>query len=149
MPNQYINELLDLPELHVERIGSIQVHVDASPVADRQPCPLCGCTQAVKRNGRNKPRTIRHLSIFGKKCFVHIPVPRMACSHCHIHFVWTYAFVGPKEPYSRLFREQTVNQAMGSTATHSARMQDVPASTVLHMHQKALPTLNERLLEQA
>ncbi|MEK5400353.1 transposase family protein [Paenibacillus sp. FSL K6-2859] len=57
----------------------------------------------MKRDGRNKSRKIRHVSIFGKKCFLHIPSLRLACSRCKIGFVWSYAWVGPKEQYSRLF----------------------------------------------
>lgn len=152
MPLQYINELLELPELQLHSvlsINAVEVHLEASPVAYKQPCPVCYSEQSVKRDGRNKSRKIRHISIFGKKCFLHIPSLRLACSRCNIGFVWSYAWVGPKEQYSRLFRSQTVNQALGSTAAHSARMLDLPASTVQRMHQEALPVENERLLEQA
>ncbi|MEK3669269.1 transposase [Paenibacillus sp. FSL R10-2771] len=48
-----------------------------------------------------------------------------------------------------MFRSQTVNQALGSTAAHSARIQEAPASTVQRMHQEALPAENDRLLKQA
>ncbi|WP_198023099.1 transposase, partial [Paenibacillus zanthoxyli] len=51
--------------------------------------------------------------------------------------------------YSHLFRLQTVEQAFGSTAAHSARMQEAPVSTVQRMHQEALPAQSERLVEQA
>lgn len=81
---------------------------------------------------------------------MHIPSQRLFRSQCNnIGFVWTYACVGPKEQYSRAFRSQAVHQALGSTAAHSARMQEAPASTVQRMHQEALPAENERLLEQA
>ncbi|MEK3795551.1 transposase [Paenibacillus sp. FSL R7-0204] len=48
-----------------------------------------------------------------------------------------------------MFRSQTVNQALGFTAAHSARIQEAPASTVQRMHQEALPAESERLLKQA
>ncbi|MNE00231.1 Transposase [compost metagenome] len=152
MPLQYINELLELPELQLHKVVSMdtqEVHLEASPVAYKQPCPVCDSEQDVKRDGRNKPRQIRHLSVFGKKSYVHVPSLRLACTRCRISFVWTYDFVGPKQRYSRAFRSQTVEQALGSTAAHSARMQEAPASTVQHMHQEALPNESERLLEQA
>lgn len=151
MPLQYINELLGLPELQIHSVLSInetEVHLEAKPVVYKQACPLCHSEDAVKRDGRNTPRKIRHVSIFGKKCFLHVPSIRLACSRCHIGFVWSYTWVGPKEQYSRAFRSQTVNQALGSTAAHSARMQEAPASTVQRMHQEALPAENERLLQQ-
>lgn len=152
MPLQYINELLGLPELQLHKILSMdaqEVHLEASPVAYKQPCPICHSEQDVKRDGRNKPRKIRHLSIFGRKSYLLVPSLRLSCTHCRLHFVWTYDFVGPKQRYSRAFRTQTVEQALGSTAAHSARMQEVPASTVQRMHQEALPAENQRLVQQA
>jgi transposase len=152
MPLQYINEMLGLPELYLHKIISVdsqEVHLEASPVTYKQPCPVCDSEQDVKRDGRNKTRQIRHLSVFGRKCFLHIPSLRLACSRCHIGFVWSYEFVGPKQRYSRLFRQQTVDQALGSTAVHSARMQEAPSSTVQRMHQEALPAERDGLVHQA
>lgn len=100
MPIQYINELLGLPELQLHSVVSIhetEVHLEASLVAYKQACPLCHSEEAVKRDGRNTPRKIRHVSIFGKKCFLHIPSLRLACSQCNIGFVWSYSCVGSKE----------------------------------------------------
>lgn len=152
MPLQYINELLGLPELQLHKIISMDtqtVHLEASPVACKQPCLICSSEQDVKRDGRNKPRKIRHLSIFGKKSYLHVPSLRLSCTRCQISFVWVYDFVGPKQRYSWLFRSQTVQQALGSTAAHSARVQQAPASTVQRMHQEALPAECERLAEIA
>lgn len=152
MPLKYINELLGLPELQLHQIVSMdtqEVHLEASPVVYKQSCPICHSTQDVKRDGRNKPRKVRHLSIFGRKSYLHVPSLRLACTCCRISFVWTYDFVGPKQRYSRAFRVQTVEQALGSTAAHSARMQEAPASTVQRMHQDALPAESKRLVDQA
>lgn len=152
MPLQYINELLGLPELKLQQIVSMdakEVHLEAAPVAYKQPCPLCHSEAAVKRDGRNSARQIRHLSIFGKKSYLHVPAIRMICTKCRIRFVWNYTFVGPKQRYSRDFRAQIVEQALGSTAAHSAYIQQAPASTVQRMHQEALPQACERLTKQA
>lgn len=152
MPLQYINELLGLPELKPQQIVSIdakEVHLEAAPVAYKQPYPLCHSKAAVKRDGRNSARQIRHLSIFGKKSYLHFPAIRMICTKCRIRCVWNYTFVGPKQRYSRDFRAQTVEQALGSTAAHSAYIQQAPASTVQRMHQEALPQACERLTKQA
>lgn len=152
MPIQYINELLGLPELQLQQIVSMdatEVHLEATPVAYKQPCPLCHSEAFVKRDGRNSTRQIRHLSIFGRKSYLHIPAIRMTCTACGIRFVWSYVFVGPKQRYSQAFRAQTVEHALGSTAVHSSHMQQAPASTVQRMHQEALPKTCERLKKQA
>jgi transposase len=73
----------------------------------------------------------------------------MHCLSCDAGFVWMYAFVGPKRRYNHLFRERAAEQAFGSTAAHSALMQQAPASTVERMHCEALPVECERLSKQA
>ena len=72
----------------------------------------------------------------------------MYCTRCEVGFVWTYEFVGSKQRYSRLFRSHTVEQALGSTAAHSARMQQAPASTVQRMHNEAVPVECEQIYER-
>ncbi|AIQ67307.1 hypothetical protein PGRAT_06360 [Paenibacillus graminis] len=50
MPLQYINELLELPEQQLHNVLSInttEVHLEASPVAYKQPCPICYFGQSV------------------------------------------------------------------------------------------------------
>jgi transposase len=129
MQTQYINELLDLPD-----------HV--------QCCSICHSKENVIRKGSNNPRVVRHLAVFEKKTYLHVPSIRMSCSFCHTSFVWAYEFVGSKRRYSHRFRSQTVEQALGSTAAHSARMQLAPASTVQQMHNDAVPVESKRIYEQ-
>lgn len=150
MQTQYINELLDLPELQIHQIlfiESDELHIEAQPLEGKQGCPCCGSDQEVIRKGSNDMRVVRHLPVFGKKTYLHIPSIRMYCTRCEVGFVWVYDFVGAKQRYSRLFRTQTVEQALGSTAAHSARMQDAPASTVQRMHNEAVPAECERIYD--
>lgn len=151
MQTQYINEMLNLPELKIHQILSIDVdelHIEAQPIDDKQCCPCCGSDQNVIRKGSNDMRTVRHLCVFEKKTYLHVPSIRMYCTRCEVGFVWTYEFVGSKQRYSRLFRSHTVEQALGSTAAHSARMQQAPASTVQRMHNEAVPVECERIYER-
>lgn len=151
MQTQYINEMLDLPELKIRQILSIdadEVHIEAVPLGDKQCCPCCGSDQDVIRKGKNDTRRVRHLSIFEKKTYLHVPSIRMYCTRCEAGFVWAYEFVGPKQRYSKLFRSQSVEQALGSTVAHSARMQQAPASTVQRMHHEAVPAECERIYAQ-
>ncbi len=59
-----------------------------------------------------------------------------------------YEFVAPKQCYSKLFRSHTVEQSLGSTAAHSARMQHTPVSTVQRMHNEAVPLESDRIYQQ-
>lgn len=74
MQTQYINEMLNLPELRIHQILSIEsdeLHIEALPLSDRQCCPCCGSDQEVFRKGSNDMRTVRHLSVFEKKTYLH------------------------------------------------------------------------------
>nr|WP_051236272.1 transposase family protein [Paenibacillus pinihumi] len=152
MQNQYINEWFNIPELHVNQIlfsDGDELHLEAVPVAQRQCCPVCQSMQHVIRKGNNGRRIVRHLSVFEKKTFLNVPALRLQCSACEVGFGWMYEFVGPKQRYSKLFRTQTVEQVLGSTAAHSARMQQTPASTVLRFHHEAIPELSDQIQKQA
>lgn len=149
---QYINEMLDLPELTISQILFIdgdELHIEALPVDHKQCCPCCKSDQAVIRKGTNTMRKIRHLQVFEKKTYLCVPSIRMYCTHCEHGFVWVYDFVGPKQQYSHRFRSRTVEHALGATAAHSARMQQAPVSTVQDMHNKIVPMLCEQLTGQA
>ncbi|WP_370872569.1 transposase family protein [Paenibacillus zeirhizosphaerae] len=50
-------------------------------------------------------RKVRHLSVFGRNCFLHVPSLRLACSHCRIVVVWSYEFSPKQRRYSRLFHQ--------------------------------------------
>ena len=151
MQTQYINEMLDIPELQIHQIRFVhhdELHLEANPLSDKQCCPICKCDQDVIRKGSNGMRSVRHLPAFEKKTYLHVPSIRMYCTSCEAGFVWAYEFVGPKQRYSRLFRSHTVEQALGSTAAQSARMQQTPASTVQRMHNEAVPAECERIEDQ-
>jgi len=152
MQIQYINEMLDIPELQIHQIlpmNADEIHIEVVPVAKKQCCPICRSDEFVTLKGSNEPRTIRHTPAFEKKVHLLVPTIRMHCTKCEAGFVWMYEFVEPKRRYSNRFRERTVEQALGSTASHSAHMQQAPASTVQRMHNEAIPLESERLSEQA
>jgi transposase len=152
MQNQYIKEMLGLPELQIHQIvpmSADEAHIEVRPTVHKQGCPTCQTDEFVIRKGNNAPRIVRHLPAFGKKVYLVVPTIRMYCSSCEAGFVWMYEFVGPKRRYSHLFRERAAEQALGSTAVHSALMQQAPASTVGRMHNEAIPVESERLSKQA
>jgi transposase len=150
MQNQYNSEWLGMPALQICEVRTLnakELHIDAIPLEDRQSCPVCGSVQHVIRKGSNGRRTIRHLPVFEKQVYLHVPSIRMRCTGCEIGFSWTYTFAGPKQRYSTSFRARAVEQALGSTAAHSARMQQAPASTIQRMQEEAMPAEKERIYE--
>ncbi|OMF26761.1 ISL3 family transposase [Paenibacillus sp. FSL H8-0548] len=152
MQIQYINEMLDIPELQIKqivRISADEIHIEVTPIAQKQCCSICRSDEYVIRKGSNDIRSVRHTPAFGKKVYLLVPSIRLACNQCDVGFVWVYEFVGTKRQYSNLFRERAAEQAIGSTAAHSARMQQAPTSTIQQMHNDAVPLESERLSEQA
>jgi transposase len=152
MQIQYINEMLQIPEVQINQIQFVsddEMHIEVAPVAKKQCCPICQSDQYVIRKGSNGLRKVRHLPAFENRVYLQIPSIRMHCTSCETGFVWSYEFVGPKKRYSHLFQEKIVEQAYGSTSEHSARIQQTPASTVQRMHNEAIPIESERLSEQA
>jgi len=152
MQTQYINEMLDIPELQIHQILPVsaeELHIEVTPIAPKQCCPICRSDEFVILKGSNGMRKVRHLPAFEKKVYLLLSSIRMHCSKCEAGFVWDYLCVGPKKRYSHLFRERAAEQALGSTAAHSARMQQAPSTTVQQMHNEFVPKECERLAEQA
>jgi hypothetical protein len=121
MQTQYINELLNIPELHISWILLVDhndLHIDATPVAHLQSRPLFLMEQHVIRKGTNGTRTVRHLSVFKRKSYLQVPAIRLFCTTCHTGFGWTDEFAGHKQRHSKLFRSLAVEPALGSTAAH-------------------------------
>lgn len=123
MQTKYINEMLDLPELQIHPILSIdtkELHIRAVPIGYKQCCSICQSDQNVIRKGNNGLRTVRHLPVFAKKIFLYVPAIRWYCTACEAGFGWSYEFVEPKQRYSKLFRSHTIEQTLGSTAAQNS-----------------------------
>jgi transposase len=114
MQNQYINEMLGIPELEIHQIlpmSAEELHIEVTPVAQKQCCPICRSDEFVILKGSNGMRKVRHLPAFEKKVYLLLSSIRMHCSKCEAGFVWDYLCVGPKKRYSHLFRERAAEQA--------------------------------------
>ncbi|WP_256873882.1 hypothetical protein [Paenibacillus kribbensis] len=69
MHNQYTDLLLNLPEVKAEKVLEINVqtlHIEVTPIAKKQVCPLCQTFDFVIRKGSNPARKIRHGEALGK-----------------------------------------------------------------------------------
>ncbi|WP_337101447.1 transposase [Paenibacillus sp. YIM B09110] len=89
------------------------------------------------------------ISLNLKKTYLYDPSIRMRCTRCCVDFVWVYGFVLTKRRYSSAFCMQAAELALGSTAVHSAYMQEAPVSTVIRMHQDMLKSENQRIAQKA
>lgn len=131
MHTQYINEMLDLPELKIHQIllsfDTDELHIEALPLSDKHCCPCC---QSDQQFIQKEAMTCRPFGIFAY--LRRKPICTSRPFGCIVHAAKLVClgvrFVGLKQCCSRLFRSQAVEQALGSTATHSARMQQALAS---------------------
>lgn len=131
MHTHFNNILLDLPEILVLNITKVdnQILIEASPVEHTQCCPVCASAQTIRR-GTVYTRKVRHLSAFGQRVYLLLPVIRMSCTICHALFVWHYEFVAPKKRYTNAFEAALPKHVIGATVKHAARITETPASTL-------------------
>ena len=127
MPYQYINELLNLPEVKIVNIEIKEDHaiIELTPVDHTQDCPYCHST-CVNRNGIPYRRDVRHLAAFSKSVNLLVPAICLACTDCGCTFTWEYAFVEPKKRYTKAFSTCLARQTYGATVTHTSMEEQVP-----------------------
>ncbi|GIO23007.1 transposase [Oceanobacillus sp. J11TS1] len=149
MPYQYINELLDLPEIKIVNIEIEEDHaiIELTPVNHTQDCPYCHST-FVKRNGIPYKRDIRHLAAFEKSVDLRIPAICLACNDCYSTFTWEYSFVEPKKRYTKAFSTHLARQTYGATVTYTSMEEQVPYSTIERISKRNLHEKSEEIQEQ-
>lgn len=106
MPTHYINGMLDLPELnviHIQHIGTDELHIHAEPLTEKQSCPCCDSKEQLIRKGIRGLRRVRHLSAFEKKTYLLLHALRMKCTRCDLLFVWDYGLSVPNSATAFLF----------------------------------------------
>ena len=152
MHKQYIDILLDLPEVRVVQVMEIDeqtVHMKVTPIDYLQACPCCLSANAVIRKGSNRVRKIRHRSMCNKKLYILTPAIRLFCNTCQGGFVWQYAFVAPGKRYSIAFENQAIRSATAATVRQSAILHELPATTLQTRYQPWVSLESTRLQEQA
>lgn len=131
MPFQYINELLNLPEVNIINIEIEENHatIELTPVNRVQDCPCCHSTSVI-RNGVPYKRDVHHLAAFDKSVYLRIPAINLACKACGATYTWEYSFVEPKKKYTKAYAAYLARQTYGATVAHTSREQQVPYSTM-------------------
>jgi transposase len=154
MPFQYINSLLQIPELKVKdlHIDNEEFIMEVEPTVPVQPCPYCQSLSVTLR-GIPYERKVRHLPIFGKKSYLLLPAIRMSCTDCMAVFMWEYECVLPRKRYTRAFEDSFPTYVIGSTIDKAAAILDVPYSTVERVYKqwmkKECPSLQASCIQEA
>ncbi|WCK52993.1 transposase family protein [Aneurinibacillus sp. Ricciae_BoGa-3] len=107
MHSQFINFLLNIPELivsHVREENPVVLLLDVEPTAPIQPCPCCHSAGHVIRRGIAYTRKVRHLPAFGRIVFLMLPAIRMTCTNCDLSFVCRYSCVAPENDTPKLLK---------------------------------------------
>jgi hypothetical protein len=108
--NQYIKEMLNLPELQILKMlpmGADEVHIEVTNKNVRLVNPM----NSSYAKGRITAYRQASSGVRKKVCLV-VSTIQMHCLSCEVGFVWLYAVVGPIRRYSHLFRERTAEQAL-------------------------------------
>lgn len=152
MHYDYIDLLLNLPDIHCTQIQDISEnisYIEVCPNQHTQACPVCKSDKQVIRKGKNKTRKIRHTRSFNKITYLLAPAIRLFCKNCQVGFVWQYSFASAKKQYSSQFEQRCISLAEGATVKKSAELQYVPISTVERMVAISQPEKSCQLQEQA
>ena len=151
---QYINELLDLPEVKIINVEIEEHHatIELAPLDYIQDCPCCHSTSVI-RNGIPYKRNVRHLAAFEKSVDLRIPAISLACKDCGATFTWEYSFVEPKKRYTKVFSAYLARQTYGATVAHTSMEEQVPYSTMerifkSNLHEKSVE-IQEQVYQEA
>ncbi|WP_146551104.1 ISL3 family transposase [Rummeliibacillus sp. SL167] len=149
MPFEYINELLNLPEVNIVNVEIEDDHaiIEVTPVDYVQNCPCCQSSSVI-RNGIPYKRNIRHLAAFDKTVDLRIPAISLFCKTCHATFTWTYTFVEFKKRYTKAFSAFLARQTYGTTVEQISDEQQVPYSTMERIFKRELHEKSEQIQKQ-
>jgi transposase len=110
---------LDIPNVEVEKVetnknGDIIITVKSTIEGTR--CPRCG-SRIKKPYGQGREIDLRHLPIFGKKCYIRIRPPRYPCVHCKRKPVVTQKaeWYDQRSPHTIGFEKDILLQMVNST----------------------------------
>jgi transposase len=105
------------------------------------PCHQCG-QEAKKGHGHDKPRWVRHLSVFGLKTYIRFRPKRCGCEHCAEETTTTQQveWCLPRSPHTAAFEEYILLQLVNSTVEDVSHKEEVTYDEVLGIIDRHLGT---------
>ena len=105
------------------------------------PCHQCG-QEAKKGHGHDKPRWVRHLSVFGLKTYIRLRSKRCGCEHCAEETTTTQQveWCLPRSPHTAAFEEYILLQLVNSTGEDVSHKEEVTYDEVLGIIDRHLGT---------
>lgn len=119
--------LLNIPSIKVTKTkidsdGDFLVYVDSTQKGTS--CHCCG-KETGKPYGLDRVRKIRHLPIFGRKCFVIIRFPRYLCCDCNKTTTQNVPWCIRNSSYTVDFEKHILLYLVGSTVKDVSMKQDI------------------------
>jgi transposase len=110
---QAINELLNLKGIQIDKIEQTdtEVFIYCSGIFNEAICKEC--KEKCKRVTKYYERTIRDLSIFGKRTLLKLENRQYCCQKCFTYFNENFDFVLPKYEMTERYREYIFHSCKG------------------------------------
>jgi transposase len=105
--------------------------------------PCRKCDQAAKQgHGHDKPRWVRHLSVFGLKTYLRFRPKRWGCEHCCEGTTTTQQveWCLPRSPHTKAFEAHILLQLVNSTVEDVSHKEDVTYDEILGIIDRHLGT---------
>ena len=123
----------------IKEQGELIIEVEST--LKGSPCRKCG--QAAKQgHGHDKPRWVRHLSVFGLKTYIRFRPKRCGCEHCCQGTTTTQQveWCLPHSPHTKAFEEHILLQLVNSTVEDVSHKEDVTYDEILGIIDRHLGT---------
>ena len=134
--------LLDLPDIHVERVeqdrdGHYRVTVRSTQEGTQ--CHRCG-QQITQRYGQAPAIELRHLPLFGKQVYFRIRPVRYQCPYCDQQPTTTQrlSWYSPKSPHTKAFEQAILFACINSTVEEVSRKEAIGYEAVMGILERHL-----------
>lgn len=137
---QTLTQLLGLPGMEVthffveEQQGNQYLHLACEHQHNVAVCSRC--QQAAGSGYDHKPRSVRHLDIFGMGTIIHFDKRRFDCEVCGQPFSELLSWIDPKRRHTRAYESHIYEQVKKTPRNQVALQEGLSEATVLDIFKK-------------
>jgi len=105
---------IKINEVTTDKRGNYHINIESTLTSGT--CHVCG-EEISKFHAYDREMEIRHLPILGKKCYLHIRLPRYECEHCKKNPKTTAQLPWRRynSSYTKAFEEHILNMLINNT----------------------------------
>jgi len=115
---------IEIKEVKTDKYGNYHINICSTLIGGK--CHVCG-EEITKFHAYDREIEIRHLPILGKKCYLHIRLPRYECEHCKKNPKTTVQLPWRRynSAYTQAFEEHILNALTNNTMSDVSRKEGI------------------------